>query len=65
MQWFMSELEQKISKNPPLESFLEESKSHGTGKSEERARSRKKMLARERNEYLLDVATSIFISDPY
>jgi len=37
-----------------LESFLEESKSHGTGKSEKRARSRKKMLARERIEYLLD-----------
>ena len=37
-----------------LESYLEESKSHGTEKSVKRARSRKKMLARERIEYLLD-----------
>ena len=37
-----------------LESYLEESKSHGTEKSIKRARSRKKMLARERIEYLLD-----------
>ena len=65
----MAQIKTKINPNDPsfiknkkkmlesinlLESFLDQSKSHGSERIVKRARSRKKMLARERIEYLLD-----------
>ena len=65
----MAQIETKINANDPsflenkkkmlesvdlLQSYLNESKSHGSEKRIKRARSRNKMLARERIEYLLD-----------